>query len=192
VIDERGECPAPAFEYLTADQILAIRRVRLNFPYNFAQPPAPKIEWSLADLIDHARFPMAKLDPCDKWSVQSLSMENFLRILDEGRFREPGYLAPVTIAKVIAYALQIAESATETMVVAVGRKRWTGEDVLARIQTLAEAGLTSEEFSPWRHFWIATRHPIVRWGINNAMMNRWGASGFPPVRPEHPGNGKNL
>jgi len=171
----------PSFEHLTPDQILAIRNVRLNFPYNFAQPPFPEIRWSLADLIDHARFPMARLDPCDKWGIRDFSMENFLRVLDSKRIREPGYLAPVTIAKVSAYGLQIAESTTETMEALMGSKTWTGEDILAQIRNLADATLIDDAFSPWRHFWIATQHPTVRWAINNAMMNRWGASGFAPA-----------
>jgi len=68
------------------------------------------------------------------------------------------------------------------MEVLAGLQTWTGEDILAQIRSLADAGLIDEEFSPWRHFWIATQHPTIRWAINNAMMNRWGATGFPPAR----------
>jgi hypothetical protein len=161
---------------------LAIREVRLNYPYNFAQPPSPEIRWSLADLIDHARFPMSRLDPCDKWAIQDFSLENFLRVLDAKRIGEPGYLAPVTVAKVIAYGLQIAESTTETMNVAGVRQTWTGENIVAQIRALADAALIDDDLSPWRHFWLATRHPTVRWAINNALMNRWGAVGFPPAK----------
>ena len=179
-IDERKRLPS--FEHLTPDQILAIRDVRLNFRYNFAQPPFPEIRWSLADLIDHARFPMARLDPCDKWGIRDFSLENFLRVLDAERIREPGYLGSVTIAKVTGYGLQIAESTTETMQALTGLQIWTGEDILAQIRNLADATLIDDAFSPWRHFCIATQHPTVRWAINNAMMNRWGASGFPPAK----------
>jgi hypothetical protein len=179
--DERDRQKPPPFEHLTPEQILAIRDVRLNFPYNFAQPPAPEIRWSLADLIDHARFPMSKLDPCDKWSIREFSLENFLRVLDANRIGQPGYLAPVTVAKVIAYGLQIAESTTETMQVLAGLEKWTGEDIVAQLRSLAEAALLDDDFSPWRHFWIAAQHPTVRWAINNALMNRWGAVGYPPA-----------
>lgn len=178
-IDERDGQRPPPFEHLTPDQILAIRDVKLNFPYNFAQPPYPEIRWSLADLIDHADFPMARLDPCDKWGIRDISMENFFRILEPGRIREPGYLAPVTIAKVVAYGLQIVESATETMETLAGLSTWTGEDILNQIRALSDAALIDDELSPWRHFWIATQHPTVRWALNNAMMNRWGAAGYP-------------
>ncbi len=125
---------------------------------------------------------MARLDPCDKWAIRDFSLENFLRVLDPKRIGEAGYLAPATVAKAIAYGLQIAESTTETMEVLAGLQTWTGEDILAQIRSLADAGLIDEEFSPWRHFWIATQHPTIRWAINNAMMNRWGATGFPPAR----------
>jgi hypothetical protein len=125
---------------------------------------------------------MAKLDPCDKWSIRDFSLENFLRVLEANRIREPGYLAPITIAKVVAYGLQIVESTTESMEALAGFKIWTGEDLLVQIRTLADAGLIDDELSPWRQFWIATQHPTVRWAINNAMMNRWGAAGFPPAK----------
>ena len=124
---------------------------------------------------------MARLDPCDKWSIRDFSLENFLRVLEANRIGEPGYLAPITIAKVVAYGLQIVESTTESMEVLAGLRVWTGEDLLVQIRTLACAGLIDDELSPWRQFWIANRHPIVRWAINNAMMNRWGAMGFPPA-----------
>jgi hypothetical protein len=124
---------------------------------------------------------MARLDPCDKWAIRDLSLENFLRVLDSKRIGEPGYLAPVTLAKVIAYCLQIAESTAETLCTVRNRETWTGEDILAQIRLLADAGWIDDELSPWRHFWLATRHPTVRWAINNALMNRWGAVGFPPL-----------
>jgi len=69
---------------------------------------------------------MARLDPCDKWGICDFSLENFLRVLDSKRVREPGYLGPGTIAKVTAYGLQIAESTTETMQALTGLKTWTG------------------------------------------------------------------
>jgi hypothetical protein len=124
---------------------------------------------------------MARLDPCDKWSIRDFSLENFLRVLEANRIGEPGYLAPITVGKVVAYGLQIVESTTESMEVLAGLRVWTGEDLLVQIRTLACAGLIDDELSPWRQFWIANRHPIVRWAINNAMMNRWGAMGFPPA-----------
>ena len=125
---------------------------------------------------------MSRLDPCDKWAIQDFSLENFLRVLDAKRIGEPGYLAPVTVAKVIAYGLQIAESTTETMNVAGVRQTWTGENIVAQIRALVDAALIDDDLSPWRHFWLATRHPTVRWAINNALMNRWGAVGFPPAK----------
>ena len=64
-----------------------------------------------------------------------------------------------------------------------GLKTWTGKEIIAQIRNLADATLIDDTFSPWRHFWIATQHPTVRWAINNAMMNRWGAREFPAATP---------
>jgi len=36
-----------------------------ELPYNFAEPPYPEIRWDLAEIVDHARFPMAIADACD-------------------------------------------------------------------------------------------------------------------------------
>jgi hypothetical protein len=65
------------------------------------------------------------------------------------------------------------------MEVLAGLRAWTGEDILNQIRGLADAAWIDDELSPWRHFWIAAQHPTVRWALNNAMMNRWGAIGFP-------------
>ena len=54
--------------------------------------------------------------------------------------------------------------------------------IRAGVASVEHATLIDDAFSPWRHFWIATQHPTVRWAINNATMNRWGASGFSPAK----------
>jgi len=64
---------------LSADEILALRDLRLNYPYNFAEPPYPEIYWQLFELIDHASFPLAKTDACDKWNCKEISPENFFQ-----------------------------------------------------------------------------------------------------------------
>lgn len=168
----------PRFRHLSADEILDIRAVSLNFPYNFAQPPQPPIRWSLCDLIDHSRFPMAIADPCDKWGLKYFSLESFVRLIDSSQIAHPGYLSPMTVAKLVAYCLQIAESTAESMEALTGRPRYHGEQLIEQIFGLArDNGL---ETLPWQQFVISTRHPTVRWAINNAVMNRWGAEGFAP------------
>jgi hypothetical protein len=170
----------PRFRHLSADEILDIRAVSLNFPYNFAQPPQPKIRWSLCDLIDHSRFPMAKADACDKWGLKYFSLENFVRLIDLSQIAHPGYLSPMTVAKLVAYSLQIVESTAESMEALTGHVTYDGEQLVEQIFGLA--GDNQLETSPWQQFVTSTRHPTVRWAINNAVMNRWGAEGFAPER----------
>jgi len=166
----------PRCRHLSADEILDIRAVSLNFPYNFAQPPQPPIRWSLCDLIDHSRFPMAKGDVCDKWGLKYFSLESFVRLIDSRQIAHPGYLSPMTVAKLIAYCLQIAESTAESMEALTGRARYHGEQLIEQIFGLARDNRL--ETLPWQQFVTSTRHPTVRWAINNAVMNRWGAEGF--------------
>jgi hypothetical protein len=75
---------------ITAEEILRIKRIRLNYPYNFAEPPYPEIRWELAEIIDHARFPMAMADACDKWERPYFTLDNFFRFIEPGRISEPG------------------------------------------------------------------------------------------------------
>jgi hypothetical protein len=158
---------------LNAEETLNIQAVLLNYPYNFAQPPTDGFVWTLLDLIDHARFPMASLDIADKWNVPSFSLENFLRLIEPSRLNEPGYASPLTVAKLISYCLQILESTAESMPALNGNEAFDGEDLFTQIEQLADHSRI-ELLCPWSHFWIATRHPTVRWAINNAVMNRWG------------------
>ncbi len=53
---------------LSADEILALRDLRLNYPYNFAEPPYPEIYWQLFELIDHASGLIPK-----NWTVEKCS-----------------------------------------------------------------------------------------------------------------------
>jgi hypothetical protein len=177
------EMSFPRLRSLSAEEILAVREVVLQYPYNFAQPPRAQIRWELSDLIHHARYPMARADACDKWGCKFFTIENFPRFLDEASLSEPGYLSPMTIAKLIAYCLNIVESMAEGIPDLTGRTEFNGEDLIDGIDTLAEQADLNEAVrtvSPWRQFMIAVRHPVVRWAVNNAVMNRWGADGFPP------------
>ena len=177
----------PRFRHLSADEILDIRAVSLNFPYNFAQPPRPPIQWSLCDLIDHSRFPMARADACDKWGLKYFSLESFVRLINSSQIAHPGYLSSMTVAKLVAYCLQIAESTGESMEALTGRARYHGEQLIEQIFGLARANRL--ETLPWRQFVTSTRHPTVRWAINNAVMNRWGAEGFVPQDAASVGSG---
>jgi hypothetical protein len=165
---------------LSADEILALRDLQLNYPYNFAEPPYPAIHWQLFELIDHASFPFAKTDACDKWGCKEISPENFFYTLDRDRLGEPGFLSALTVGKLVCYCLLIAESTSESFHTVAEGVELRGDTLLERIRLNAEhlsPGI--EEYSPWRQFFAAVRHPIVRWAVNNAMMNRWGAELYP-------------
>src|SRR5262249_2057242 len=98
----------------------------------------------------------------------------------------PGHLAAVTIGKLIAYALLIAESTAESLAEASAgpEETTTAETIIQQIVRLADKpnGLPLE-LSPWNHFLLALRHPEVRSALNNAMINRWGIKTPPQVSP---------
>jgi hypothetical protein len=175
-----GRAGVARFRELSGDELIEISRISLNFSYNFAEPPAPGIRWGLADFLAHARFPLARTDACDKWRCRCLSIDNYPRFISERTIADPGGLSAVTVAKVIAYCLEIVEVTAEAMMRAGQDSNLSGEVLLkevARLRDLYRCAL--DELSPWRHFYISVRHPVVRHGINNAMMNRWGARDYP-------------
>jgi hypothetical protein len=165
---------------LSADEILALRELQLNYRYNFAEPPYPPIRWELFELINHARFPVATADTCDKWNCKAISPENFFQVLDRDRLAEPGFLSALTIGKLVCYCLLVAESTSESFPAVAEGVELRADTLLERIQLNADhlsPGI--EEYSPWRQFFAAARHPVVRWAVNNALMNRWGAKLYP-------------
>ncbi|MBV9492023.1 MAG: hypothetical protein JO069_20200 [Verrucomicrobia bacterium] len=171
----------PRLRTLSADELIEISRMPLNFDYNFAEPPAPAIRWGLAELLDHARFPMARTDACDKWGCPCLSLDNYFRFISERTIAEPGSLSAVTVAKVIAYCLEIVEATAEAIRADGRGPDLTGEGLVEEIGRLRDlyAGQL-KDLSPWWQFHVGVRHPVVRYAINNALMNRWGARGYPP------------
>lgn len=166
------------FRELSGDELIEISRVPLNFAYNFAEPPFPVISWGLADLLGHARFPLAREDACDKWGCACLSIDNFFRFITEPTVAEPGCLSVLTVAKLIAYCLEIAEVTAEALAARTAEAEVSGERLLQEIGRLRDLHFAElKEFSPWRQFYTSVRHPVVRYGINNVLMNRWGAPG---------------
>ena len=167
---------------LYPEEALSIQAISFNYSYNFAEPPYPKISWTLLDLVSHARFPMCRTDLCDKWNYREITAENFPLVVDPGRVSEPGFLSARTVAKVISYCLLVAESTAESLPALSGKTDFFADTIMAAIvDHRRESGSSLGENSPWAHFLIAARHPIVRWGINNALMNRWGTPEYPPV-----------
>lgn len=168
------------FRELSGDELIEISRIRLDFSYNFAEPPVPRIRWGLVDLLAHARFPLARTDACDKWRCRCLSIDNYSRFISERSIADPGGLSALTVAKVIAYCLEIAEATAEALVQSDRESILSGEVLLKEIARLRDRyRCTLAELSPWRHFYVSVRHPVVRYGINNALMNRWGTRDYP-------------
>lgn len=167
---------------LRPEEISAIQGVCLNYRYNFAEPPYPKIHWTLLDLIAHARFPMCRTDVCDKWNYRDITVENFSLVIDVDRVSEPGFVSARTVSKVISYCLLIAESTAESIPVLSGKDELFADTILAAIADHRDQfGQSLGENNPWAQFYVAVRHPVVRWGINNALLNRWGTAEYPPV-----------
>jgi hypothetical protein len=102
-----GRAGVARFRELSGDELIEISRINLNFPYNFAEPPAPRIRWALADFLAHARFPLARTDTCDKWRCRCLSTDNYARFISERSIYYPGGLIAVRVAKVMSYCLEI-------------------------------------------------------------------------------------
>lgn len=168
---------------LYPEDALIIQTIPLNYSYNFAEPPYPKISWTLLDLISHARFPMCRTDLCDKWNYREITAENFPLVVDPDRVSEPGFMSVRTVAKVISYCLLIAESTAESLPAWSGKSEFFADSIMEAIADHRRDFQSSlGQNSPWAHFLIAARHPIVRWGINNALMNRWGTRDYPPAR----------
>jgi hypothetical protein len=169
---------------LGPEEAAMIQTIPLNYGYNFAEPPYPKISWTLLDLISHARFPMARTDLCEKWNYREITAENFPLVVDPDRVAEPGFLSARTVAKVIGYCLLIAESTAESLPALSGRAGFFADSIMeAIVEHRRDFESSLGENSPWAHFLIAARHPIVRWGVNNALMNRWGTKEYPPAGP---------
>ena len=182
--DSHRNSPETNGKGLNADEILALRELRLNYPYNFAEPPYPQIHWQLFELIDHASFPFAKTDACDKWNCREISPENFFQVLDRDRLDEPRFLSALTVGKLVCYCLLVAESTSESFHIVAEEVELRADTLLERIRLNAEyLSLGIEEHSPWHQFFVAVRHPVVRWAVNNALMNRWGAERYPVSSP---------
>jgi hypothetical protein len=167
---------------LYPEEASTIQEISLNYGYNFAEPPYPKISWTLLDLVSHARFPMCRTDLCDKWKYREITAENFPLVVDSATVSEPAILSTRTVAKVISYCLLIAESTAESLPTLSGKTDFFADDILdAIVERRRDFGSSLGENSPWAHFLIAARHPIVRWAVNNALMNRWGTKEYPPA-----------
>jgi hypothetical protein len=97
---------------------------------------------------------------------------------------EPRFLSALTVGKLVCYCLLVAESTSESFHTVTEGVELRADTLLERIRLNAEyLSLGIEEHSPWHQFFVAVRHPVVRWAVNNALMNRWGAEHYPVSSP---------
>src|ERR1700751_406199 len=137
---------------LYPEETSTIQEIPLNYGYNFAEPPYPKISWTLLDLISHDRFPMCRTDLCDKWNYREITAENFPLVLDPASVSEPAILSARTVAKVISYCLLIAESTAESLPALSGKTDFFADDILeAIIERRRDFGSSLCENSRWDH-----------------------------------------
>ena len=169
------------------EELAAIRLIagREPHPYNFAESDA-RAHLSLEDFLRELQetFPFAQTDILDKWNVSSFNAELFNHYIDREQLAVPGILSARTTAKLIVYCLRIMESEHELLQAGWARS-------LRRVRTDAQdlvnsLGARSARVDPARagsrldyslQFCAALRNPVVREGVNNAAVHRWGLPG---------------
>ena len=183
--------PIPGVRRLTDTEVDRINRIRLGHDYNFA-PLAPQMfagvvereRWSLAKFLDEAEFPFAGLDAVDRRGIESLDIGCFCADVNLERVHVPGELSAVTTAKVIAYLLDIVECEFNRRTVDQGWLTSVSEvagdalirSIRGRAREWRKQGIR-DEINLYHHFVCAERNPVVRRGVENAVINRWGWSG---------------
>ena len=169
---------------LDGDDLGYVRMVafRLRHPYDFG-PGQSRISISLEDFILswEESFPFARADVLDKWEVDSLNAEVFNHYIDRTKLAVPGTLSATTTAKVIVYCLSIMEAEHEALqagsVEALRYARPDAQDVVNSLAARARlAGRSKErmELDYSVQFCEAVCNPVVKAGVNNAAVNRWG------------------
>ena len=152
-------------------------------PYDFGAEPDSKIHISLEDFIQswEAAFPFAQADVLDRWEVKLLNAEVFNHYIDRSKLAVPGTLSAATTAKVIAYCLLIMEAEHEALqaarVESLRFERPDAQEVVDSLAARARRVRPKKEATQLDHsvqFCEAVRNPVVKAGVNNAAVHRWG------------------
>lgn len=173
---------------LDGDDLLSVRIIAGNarHPYDFGPEPDSKTHTSLEEFMQswEEAFPFAQADVLDKWKVNSLNAEVFNHYIDRTKLTVPGTLSATTTAKLIAYCLLIMEAEHEALQVArVEALRFARPDAQDVVNSLAararQVGPKQKgvELHYSVQFCDAVRNPIIKAGVNNAAVNRWGLRG---------------
>lgn len=176
----------PKLTTVTGEQVTEINRIHFNFPFNFAPAPGSGTKTTLAEFVrDYEReFPYATQDLIDKLRLESFSAESFDHHVDRNLLATPGYLSPVTVAKLIHYCLLILESEAEMITWGRMDRGVPGmpdaHDIACAVA--AKVNLYPDhrkipEYDYLGQFLSAVKHPIIDRAVSNAAINRWGVSG---------------
>ena len=173
---------------LDGDDLSSVRSIagRSLRPYDFRQKPDSKTRIPLEEFILSWEevFPFAKADVLDRWEVNSLNAEAFNHYIDRTKLGVPGILSAKTTAKLIAYCLLIMEAEHEALqaarVEALRFVRPDAQDVVNSLLARARTGGVEKEGAELDYgvqFCEAIRNPVIKEGVNNAAVNRWGLRG---------------
>src|SRR5260221_11799357 len=93
---------------LLPEEASTIQAIPLNCGYNFAEPPYPKIAWTLLDLVSHARFPLSRTVLCVKWDIREFTSEISPLVDKPDRISDRGILRVASWIRRMSYSLLIA------------------------------------------------------------------------------------
>ena len=170
---------------LDGDDLGSVRRIagRSLRPYDFRAQPDSETRMPLEEFILSWEevFPFAKADVLDRWKVNALNAEAFNHYIDRTKLGVPGTLSATTTAKLIVYCLLIMEAEHEALEAArVKALRFVRPDAQDVVNSLASrarpAGRKKEgaDLDYGVQFCEAVRNPVIKAGVNNAAVNRWG------------------
>jgi hypothetical protein len=169
---------------LDEEELASIRLIagRESYPYNFADVDATA-HLSLEDFLRllQETFPFAQSDILDKWKVPSFNAERFNYYVNREQLSVPGTLSATTTAKLIVYCLRIMEAEHEILqadwVSSLRRIRTDAQDLVNSLSARsgrADPAKAGSELDHSLQFCAALHNPVIRKGVNNASINRWG------------------
>ena len=172
---------------LDGEDLVSVRMIagHAGYPYDF-RPDDSGGRISLEDFMVswEEAFPFAQTDVLDKWKVKTLNAETFNYYIDRTKLAVAGSLSATTTAKLIAYCLLIMEAEHEALqaarVEALRFGRPGAQDVVNSLAARARRLRPKKQGVELDHsvqFWEAIRNPVVKAGVNNAAVNRWGLGG---------------
>jgi len=185
---------------LDGEDLVSVRMIagHAGYPYDF-RPDDSRGRISLEDFMVswEEAFPFAQTDVLDKWKVKTLNAETFNYYIDRTKLAVAGSLSATTTAKLIAYCLLIMEAEHEALqaarVEALRFGRPGAQDVVNSLAARARRLRPKKQGVELDHsvqFWEAIRNPVIKAGVNNAAVNRWGLGGKNRKKMEEASAGK--